>query len=135
MREASPLSQSSAVSFRTSPVGAWDVVWMTAVVILMAVFWYIRSRHRIFWGDELAAMVLMREKSYPVMLHNWRASLDSGSLFYETFGRWWVQLFSASEISLRAFSAAGVASSFIILWLTARRFYSIAVVGICLPFA
>ncbi len=130
-----PTSTRAARPSQPCPLGLWDWVWMGAVLLLLGVYSYARARNRIFWGDELNAYVLMQQKSFWAMMHNWRLSLDSGSLFYTSVGYWWVRIFSPPEIALRAFSAVGMGASFVLLWITARRFYPVIVVGACVPLA
>ncbi len=94
---------------------------------------YAHSANRMFWGDELMGWMVMREKTFLGMIHNWQLGLDSGSLFYIVFGRWWMELLSPSELSLRLFSATGMAVSFVIIWICARRFFSALIVACCVP--
>jgi hypothetical protein len=127
------LVQESGTIRTPGRLNRWDLLWIAAVLVLMAVYGYVRGRHRIFWGDEVVAFLVFKQKSFAAMMRAWNAGVDSGSLFYVVFGRLWLQLFSFSEASLRSFSATWLAVSFVVLWITARRFYSTAIVGACLP--
>ena len=111
-----------------------DYFGMAAFVFLMLIMSYFQSRHRMFWSDELMGYLVIREHSFARMIHNWQLGLDSSSLFHMVCGRWWMELFGPTELSLRLFSATGMAASFVVLWKCARRFFSTALVACCVPF-
>jgi hypothetical protein len=106
-------------------LGYPDAIGILLLSVLLLSLSYFRSRHRMFWGDEIMGWLVLKQPDWKSLLHLWDAGIDSSGIWYYVFGRPWIALFGASEISLREYSAAGIAATAAILWIAARRFYSI----------
>lgn len=85
-----------------------------------------------FWGDEIMGDYTLNAGSWHTFLQRWHAGIDSSGFWFYVFAKPWEMLFGRSEVSLRLFSASGVATSAAILWITARRFYSTTAVAIAI---
>lgn len=106
---------------------------MTLYAAALLVLSYVRSRNKMFWGDEVMGWVVLHESSFSQLLRSWWAGLDSSGIFFYIFARPWLLLFHDREIALRLFSATGMATSCVIFWICARRFFSVGVVATVLP--
>ena len=106
---------------------------MALTALLMLLLSFLRSRHTIFWSDEVMGWLVLRERTFTQLLYSWWTGADSSGIFFYVLARPWLAIFGASELSLRLFSAAGVAAAAILLWVCARRFYSFGVVASLLP--
>ena len=110
-----------------------DGIGIAIAATLFLLMSFVRSSNTIFWSDEIMGWLVLRERSFPALLHSWWAGADSSGIFFYVFGRPWLALFGASERSLRLFTSAGVATACGLLWACARRFYSLGVVAALLP--
>jgi hypothetical protein len=115
-------------------LGYPDAIGILLLSVLLLSLSYFRSRHRMFWGDEIMGWLVLKQPDWKSLLHLWDAGIDSSGIWYYVFGRPWIALFGASEISLREYSAAGIAATAAILWIAARRFYSILPVAAAIGF-
>ena len=115
------------------PLTMLDVAGISIATALFLLLSFLRSRHTIFWSDEIMGWLVLREQTFPGLLHSWWAGADSSGIFFYLFARPWLGLFGATELSLRLFTAAGVACASALLWLCARRFYSFGVVAALVP--
>ncbi len=89
----------------------------------------VRSRTRLFWGDELLGHRVLSAPTVAAMLSGWWQGADGGGLFYYLLGRFWTCLFGLGELSLRLFSTTGMCVALVLTWAAARRFFSTAVVA------
>lgn len=112
-----------------SRLGLADAACLAALTIILLTLSYLRSRHRMFWSDEIMGVLVLRQPGWHALLHAWYAGLDSSGLWFYVFAKPWLAIFGCSEVSLREFSATGIAASAIVLWITARRFYSLVPVA------
>jgi hypothetical protein len=87
-----------------------------------------------FWGDEIMGALTLGQPTWSGVLKFWHAGIDSSGIWYYVFVRPWVALFGIGELSLRMFSAAGIFLSAAIVWITARRFYSVLPVAASVAF-
>ncbi len=85
-----------------------------------------------FWGDEIMGDLVLRAGSWHRFLELWRSGVDSSGFWFYVFAKPWELIFGPSELSLRMFSAAGVAVAAALTWRLARRFYSLPVVAVAL---
>jgi hypothetical protein len=123
-------------SENTEPVrriGLADVVLLAFMVALFLFASWYRSRGRMFWGDEIMGWIVIRQDTWPHLMKMWGDGIDSSGFFFYVFGRPWLGLFGANELSLRMFSAFGMALCFVLTWLSARRTNRIEVVAAVLP--
>jgi hypothetical protein len=111
-----------------------DAIGISLFCVLLLIVSYFRSRHCMFWSDEIMGWFVLRQPTWHDLLHLWNAGIDSSGIWFYVLGRPWVAIFGASEISLHEFSAAGLAASGAILWIVARRFYSILPVAATIVF-
>jgi hypothetical protein len=125
---------SSIASESSSPnhsrLGPADAFGISIGIVLLMIASYLRSRHRMFWGDEIMGWFVLKQPSFSSLLHVWYGGMDSSGIFFYVFGRPWMALFGSSEVSLRMYSAAGIAGCFAFIWISARRFYSIWIVAV-----
>jgi len=81
------------------------------------------SSKKYFWNDELYSFYLLSDESFFHMLYAFSNKINNTPPLYFIIGWIWAKIFGASELSLRLFSALGIASSSIILWLILRRVF------------
>ena len=115
-------------------MGAGDAVCLGGLVVLLLVMSYVQSRGRPFWSDEILGWVVLRQSTVGGMLRLWRAGLDGSGIWFFLFGRVWAGVFGASEVSLRMYSAVGVAAGAALVWAAARRFYALLPVAVSVTF-
>ena len=123
----------AALRDRRGALTPLDWIGIATAAALFLLMSFIRSSGTIFWSDEIMGWLVLRERSFPRLLHSWWAGADSSGIFFYVFGRPWLAIFGATERSLRLFSAAGVATACGLMWACARRFYSLGVVAAILP--
>jgi hypothetical protein len=87
-----------------------------------------------FWGDEIFGRLVLTQPSLSASLHVWREGLDSSGIWFYLFGRIWIAIFGASEISLRMYSAVPTAATAAVVWILARRYYSLLPVAASVSF-
>lgn len=115
------------------PLGRTDVLLLLLSFVLLMLMSYIRSRGRIFWGDEIMGWEVTRQPTFHRLWEVWSAGNDSSGIWFYVFARPWMTLFGASELTMRMFSAFGMSVSFILTWLCARRYFRWQVVAAVLP--
>jgi len=115
-------------------LNAGDVAGMFVVVAFFLLLSYFRSRNHMFWGDEIMGRLVLTQPNLSSLLHTWRAGLDSSGICFYVFGRPWIDMFGAGEVSLRMFSAAGMCAAVGVFWVTARRFYPVLPVAASILF-
>jgi hypothetical protein len=115
-------------------LGAVDLIGIILLVAALFVLSYFHSSHRMFWSDEIMGLLVLRQPNWHSLMHLWDAGIDSSGIWFYVLGRPWISLFGASEVSLREFSAFGVAGSLVVLWVTARRYYSVLQVSASIAF-
>lgn len=113
------------------PVGLLDVCGIGALCLLLLLLSYLQSRNRMMWGDEIMGVYTLDSHSWAGFLQRWRAGIDSSGFWFYVFAKPWEWIFGhATGLRLRLFSATGIATSAGLIWLTARRFYSLPVVAV-----
>ena len=108
-----------------SRLGIADAVGIICLVCALMVVSYLRSRHCMFWGDEIMGYEVLTQPTFAKLLLLWRHGIDSGGIWFYVLARPWIGLFGATEVSLRMFSAATICGSVTVLWLAARRRYEL----------
>jgi hypothetical protein len=63
------------------------------------------------------------------MFYSWQHGADGGGALFYITGRLWFLLFGDSNLSFRSYSATCFAIAFVLVWLLARRFYSLPAVA------
>ena len=116
---------------RASALDMGGITGLVAVLLLTA---YFRSSQTMFWSDEIMGWFVVHAPNWHVLLQRWNAGIDSSGIWFYVLGRPWLAVFGATERSLRMFSAAGIAASAAIIWLTARRFYDLIPVASAVTF-
>lgn len=116
-------------------LGTLDWAGITASLLVLLVISYLRSRHLMFWGDEIMGWTMLREDDLGRFYKSWSEGADSSGLFYHFLGRAWLTVFGATELAARMFTAVGLWVSLALTWAAARRHYSSAIVSFCIPFA
>ena len=111
-----------------------DYVGIACLVIVLLATSYLRSRHTMFSADEIMTLFVLRRPTFHSMLEAWRAGIDSGGIWFYVLARPWIFFFGATEISLRLFSASGIAGAAAVTWPAARRYYSVLPVGAAISF-
>jgi len=101
-----------------------DGIGIFVLVSILLVLSYFRSRHSMFWSDEIMGILTLRQPNLSSLLHAWRDGIDSSGIFFYVFGRPWTDLFGTTEVTLRMYSACGIAASAVVIWIAARRLYS-----------
>ena len=102
-----------------------DAAGIFLLCVFLLIVSYFRSRHRMFWGDEMMGSFVLKQPTWSGLLRWWNAGIDSSGIWFYVLGRPWIALFGASEVSLREFSAVGIAAAVSVFWIAARRFYSV----------
>ena len=113
----------------TSRPGWADVFGLAALGVVLMVLSYFQSRHRMFWGDEIMGVYVLRSGSWHRFLELWHGGIDSSGFWFYVFAKPWEWVLGASQMRLRMFSAVGIFTSAALIWLAARRFYSVGVVA------
>ncbi len=113
-----------------------DAVFLVFFTLGLFFLSYRQSRFRMFWGDEVMGSYVLRSGSWHRFLELWHGGIDSSGFWFYVLAKPWEWICGASEISIRMFSAVGIAGSAALIWITARRFYSFLVVAtaISLPY-
>ncbi|MBW4037939.1 MAG: hypothetical protein HIU91_03520 [Acidobacteria bacterium] len=106
-----------------------DYIGIAFLTAFFLIFSYLRSRDRMFWGDEIMGWLVLKQPTLHSQLRLWQTGFDSSGIWFHVLGRPWIAIFGASEVSLREFSALAVAASAAVLWIAARRFYATFVVA------
>ena len=121
------MMQAGAQSHELGPgkLGKGDAIGITFLVCALLLVGYLRSRNCMFWGDELMGYETVTQPTLTKLLLFWHHGIDSSGIWFFVFGRPWIDLFGATEVTLRMFSAAAVAGSAAVLWLAARRKYTL----------
>ena len=131
---APPQTNQGAPGFTDLPyVGRADTIGIVILSIVLLLLAYFQSRHRIYWGDEIMGRYVLDAGSWHLFQERWNAGIDSSGFWFYVFAKPWEWVFGRSELALRMFSAAGVATGAALAWITARRFYGITVVAISVP--
>ncbi|MGI4831528.1 MAG: hypothetical protein ACRYFU_25595 [Janthinobacterium lividum] len=113
----------------TSAPGRLDALGIALLASVLLAFSFIQSHERIFWGDEIMGNLVLNAGSWAAFLARWRAGIDSSGFWFYVFAKPWEWIFGPSELSLRLFSATGIATAAGLIWITARRFYTLPVVA------
>jgi len=111
-------------SSRPSPIGTADYVSITCLVAVLLLLSFLRSLYTMYSSDEIMTVMVFRQPNLHAMLQAWRDGIDSGGLWFFLLGRAWSSFLGTSPLSMRMFTALGVASAGAVLWIAARRFYS-----------
>lgn len=111
-----------------------DALLLVAAVACVLFMSWFRSRNRIFWSDEIMGWLVLRQDTWAHLLRVWWGGIDSSGIFFYLLGRPWLSIFGATEVSLRMFSAFGIAISLVLTWIAARRYFSWRTVAVCVPF-
>jgi hypothetical protein len=127
-------SGDSTTSFSPRGLTLADAFCICLLCTILLTLSYFQSRHRMFWGDEIMGLLTLRQPTFSALLHAWRAGLDSSGIWFYVFGRPWITIFGASEISLRFYSAIGMTAAAAVIWIAARRFYSTLAVASAISF-
>lgn len=101
-----------------------DGICIACLVLMLLLSGFIRSGHNMFWGDEIMGWQVIHAPNWHVLLERWNAGLDSSGIWFYVLGRPWLRVFGATELSLRMFSATGIAASAAVIWIAARRYYA-----------
>ncbi len=119
----------SAAHPRPAGLKRKDYAGLLLLVAALYVAAYLQSGSNPLWSDEIIGYLVFHQPSLARTLELWRHGLDSGGIWYEITGRWWISVFGPSALAERLFSATGVAGAAIALWAAARRLYSFPVVA------
>jgi hypothetical protein len=84
---------------------------------------------RLLWEDEVLGWSMLRDRSWRHMFYSWQHGADGGGALFYITGRLWFLLFGDSNLSFRSYSATCFAIAFVLVWLLARRFYSLPAVA------
>jgi hypothetical protein len=84
---------------------------------------------RLLWEDEVLGWSMLRDRSWRHMFYSWLHGADGGGALFYITGRLWFLLFGDSNLSFRSYSATCFSIAFVIVWLLARRFYSLPAVA------
>lgn len=111
-----------------------DVLGILSLVAVLLLLSILRSRHAMFTADEVMTLYVLRQPTFHASVLAWKYGIDSGGIWFYVFGRQWIKLFGATEVSLHLYSAAGMACAAALVWATARRYYSILPVAAAVSF-
>ena len=89
-------------------MGILDWAGIVASLLVLLVISYLRSRHLMFWGDEIVGWTMLRENDLGRFYRSWSNGADSSGLFYNFLGRAWLKVFGATELAARMFTAVGL---------------------------
>jgi hypothetical protein len=109
-----------------------DYFAMAAVLLALLAACLIISPKEMFWNDELFSWYLLSDPSFANMWQAFGDKINNTPPLYFILGWIWAQVFSASELSLRLFSSLGIGVSFVLIWVTLRRYYSFLPVVVAL---
>ena len=84
----------------------------------------LRSSRHFLWADEILGYRVVGASSLHATLRGWWEGADGGGLVYYLLAWVWIHLFGLSALTLRLFSAAGMAAAVLLIWATARRYFS-----------
>ena len=110
-----------------------DAIGIATLAAVLFLLGYLQSRHKMYWGDEIMGRYVLDAGSWHLFLERWNAGIDSSGFWFYVFAKPWEWVFGRSEMALRLFSAAGVATAAGLIWVTARRFYAFSVVALAVP--
>ena len=120
----------SKLPARTFAVLTWaDLALLLALAAFLIVMCAVRSRTRLLWADELLGDRLLNAPTSVGAMRGWWEGADGGGPMYYVLGRLWVGLFGHTALSLRMFSAAGMAAGLALVWTAARRYFSLVSVA------
>ena len=131
--ETAPTRPADARVTLLGHLGPLDALGIGGFSLYLLVLSYLRAHKTMFWSDEVMGWLVLRSPNLHVFLQRWWGGLDSSGIFFYILATPWLHLFGVTELSLRLFSAAGVAVSFALLWATARRFVSVGIAATALP--
>jgi hypothetical protein len=106
---------------------------LSLVIVLLSVS-FLHSRHTMFSSDEIMTLFVLNQPNFHSLLETWRAGIDSSGIWFYVLGRPWLAMFGVSEMSLRLYSASGIAAAAAIVWIAARRYYSFLPVAAAVTF-
>jgi hypothetical protein len=131
--ESSPLEVGDAtteeVLYRLN--GA-DFLWMGLGFLAILAVSLALGRGRIFWEDEMLGWMVVTDPSWHHMLQAWKLGADGGGIAFYVTCRGWLHLFGPGAGAFRSYSATCFGLSFVLNWVTARRFYGRWMVGFAL---
>ena len=129
--EAKPIAAAEQKARPLTLPGRWDALGIALLAAALLLCSYLQSRQRMFWGDEMMGVYVLDAGSWAHFLERWRSGIDSSGFWFYVFAKPWEWIFGpATALRLRLFSAAGVATSAGLIWITARRFYSLPIVAV-----
>lgn len=127
-------SQAAPENGRRSTLQLSDYAGIACLVLVLLAVSYLRSRHTMFSADEIMTLFVLSRPTFHSSLEAWRAGIDSGGIWFYVLARPWISFVGATEISLRLFSALGIAGAAAIAWAAARRYYSVLPVAAAVSF-
>ena len=116
----------------TDPLGRLDLLLIATGFLFSLLVALVFGYRRIFWEDEMLGWMLLRDPSWHHMVTAWRLGADGGGFAFYLTGRAWLSLFGPGEIAFRMYSAACFGLAFAVVWVIARRYYSLRVVAFSL---
>ncbi len=132
MTATEPLATVSPPETAVAPITRIDVIWSFIGFFFAVTVSLVLGRNRIFWEDEMLGWMLLTDPSWHHMIRAWKLGADGGGFSFYATGRLWLDLFGASAIAFRMYSAVCFGLAFVLNWFTARRFYGLWIVGIAL---
>lgn len=84
----------------------------------------LRSRTHFLWADEIFGYRVLSAQPFSSVVKGWWEGADGGGPVYYLLAKVWIHFFGLSALTLRLFSAAGMCTAVLLLWITARRFLS-----------
>jgi len=114
----------------------WEYVIPFLASVSLLISCIIVSSKKYYWNDELYSYFLLADPSFSHMWGSFQDKINNTPSVYFVLGWLWVQLFSASELSLRLFSSIGFVASLWITWFALRRYFSVVAtaIGVLLPY-
>lgn len=129
-------AEAPAKSRTVTPLGVPDAISLALFAAVLFALAYLQSRNKMFWGDEIMGNYVLHAGSWHRFVELWSAGIDSSGFWFYVFAKPWEWLLGASQMRLRMFSATGVVTSAILIWITARRFFRLpeVAVAVAVPF-
>lgn len=114
-----------------------DALFLSLLVLSLITSCVIISSRKFFWNDELYSYYLLADPNFFGMLAAFADKINNSPPLYFLLGWVWVQLFGASELSLRLFSSVASSAAAILIWLGLRHAYRhwVVAVGVIGTFA
>jgi hypothetical protein len=110
-------------------LGPLDYLLLLLVSALLLGTCVLNSRGHLMWPDEIYTHELTVGRSMPNMIAAWSKGVDGGGILYYLACRLWLDVVGFSELKLRLFSSLGLITALVVLWTSARRYFSVVPVA------